>query len=226
MKMKINELEKALGISKANIRYYESEGFIFPKRNENGYRAYSNSDVEMLKKIIVYRKLGISINNIKSVIDKEKTLSDVVASSINEMKRNIETLKIAIEICEEIQNKAIDNSNFDTDYYWNEINNREANGEEFIPVESVDIIPFSTRLKNKLTYMLKLALCILCFFVFIYLFIFVGGYQLFESGDPILQELGVSVLIGVIIMFVIELFKSNSKRIENLEKRIEKLEKR
>lgn len=224
--MKINELEKALGISKANIRYYESEGLIFPKRNENGYRDYSNSDLEMLKKIIVYRKLGISINNIKLVIDKEKTLSDVVASSINEMKKNIETLKIAIEICEEIQNKAIDNSNFDTDYYWNEINNREANGEEFIPVESVDIIPFSTRLKNKLTYMLKLALCVLCSFVFIFLFIFVGGYQLFESGDPILQELGVSVLIGVIIMFVIELFKSNSKRIENLEKRIEKLEKR
>ena len=47
--MKINEIEKLLGLSKANIRYYENEGLINPSRTENGYRNYNEVDVALLK---------------------------------------------------------------------------------------------------------------------------------------------------------------------------------
>ena len=36
--MKINDVEQILGITKANIRFYEKEGLLNPSRNENGYR--------------------------------------------------------------------------------------------------------------------------------------------------------------------------------------------
>ena len=39
--MKINEVEQMLGISKANIRFYEKQNLLTPRRNENGYREYS-----------------------------------------------------------------------------------------------------------------------------------------------------------------------------------------
>lgn len=48
--MKINEIEKLLGLSKANIRYYENEGLINPSRTENGYRNYNEVDVALLKR--------------------------------------------------------------------------------------------------------------------------------------------------------------------------------
>ena len=36
--MKINEVEKIIGITKKNIRFYEKEGLLSPCRNkENGY---------------------------------------------------------------------------------------------------------------------------------------------------------------------------------------------
>lgn len=41
--MKIKDVEKQVGISKANIRFYEEEGLIHPARNqENNYRVFRN----------------------------------------------------------------------------------------------------------------------------------------------------------------------------------------
>ena len=49
--MKINEVETRVGITKKNIRFYEEKGLVSPKRNDtNGYREYSEEDVEILQK--------------------------------------------------------------------------------------------------------------------------------------------------------------------------------
>ena len=46
-KININQVEKLTGVSKRNIRFYEKEGLLFPKRNsENGYRVYDETDME------------------------------------------------------------------------------------------------------------------------------------------------------------------------------------
>lgn len=47
--MKINEIEKLLGLSKANIRYYENEGLINPSRTENGFIDIGNIDIAPFK---------------------------------------------------------------------------------------------------------------------------------------------------------------------------------
>ena len=49
----VNDVEKQLNIPKATIRFYEKEGLLSPKRNENSYREYNDEDIELLKKIIV-----------------------------------------------------------------------------------------------------------------------------------------------------------------------------
>lgn len=140
--MKINEIEKLLGLSKANIRYYENEGLINPSRTENGYRNYNEVDVALLKKIIIYRKLGISISEIKAVLTNQKSLSGAIADSVKNMSGDIERLNASIEICEEIESRNIDNNDFDIDYFWNEIKNHESNGNEFIDIGNIDIAPF------------------------------------------------------------------------------------
>ena len=63
--MKINEVEKLLDIPKASIRFYEKEGLLNPKRNVNSYREYSDDDVELLKKVMVLRKIGVPVEDIK-----------------------------------------------------------------------------------------------------------------------------------------------------------------
>ena len=49
--MKINELEKILGIERANIRYYEREGLIDPKRGDNGYRDIMDTAGDYIEKV-------------------------------------------------------------------------------------------------------------------------------------------------------------------------------
>ncbi|MCR5229198.1 MAG: MerR family transcriptional regulator, partial [Solobacterium sp.] len=50
--MKINQVEELTGITRKNIRFYEEEGLISPKRNPaNGYREYSLQDVDHLNRI-------------------------------------------------------------------------------------------------------------------------------------------------------------------------------
>ncbi|MDK2951605.1 MAG: hypothetical protein PWQ77_1270 [Kosmotogales bacterium] len=70
--MLINEVSKVTNLTKKAIEYYSEKGLIFPSPLENGYREFSGNDVERLKKISVLRKLGISTNDIKTVLnDKE-----------------------------------------------------------------------------------------------------------------------------------------------------------
>ena len=63
--MKINEVERLVGITKRNIRFYEKEGLLAPGRNaDNGYRDYGEADVEALKKIKLLRKLSVPMEEI------------------------------------------------------------------------------------------------------------------------------------------------------------------
>lgn len=53
--MTIKEVEEQTGLSRSTIRFYEKEKLIEPLRNDkNGYRDYSETDVEKLKKLLIY----------------------------------------------------------------------------------------------------------------------------------------------------------------------------
>lgn len=80
-------------------------------------------------------------------------------------------------------------------------------------------------MKNNLKLIAKFLLSWVISFLVIYLFIFFGGYKLFETDGIILKEIGVSFIIGFVIFLAFEWFKDNRKKIDELEKRIEKLEK-
>ena len=58
--MNIGQLEAALGMTRANIRFYEKEGLLSPTRSENGYRDYTGSDLDTLRRIKLLRQLQFS----------------------------------------------------------------------------------------------------------------------------------------------------------------------
>ena len=43
--MLIREVEERCGISKKNIRFYEQQGLLQPKRNASNYREYEEADL-------------------------------------------------------------------------------------------------------------------------------------------------------------------------------------
>lgn len=65
--MKIKQVEELVGITSKNIRFYEEQGLLTPERAENGYREYHEENIKTLKKIKLLRKLGVPVEEIKSV---------------------------------------------------------------------------------------------------------------------------------------------------------------
>lgn len=85
--MTIKEVEERTGLARSNIRFYEKEKLIHPSRNEqNGYRDYSERDVEDLKKIAYLRTLGISIEDIRNVIREKVSLPEILERYVNELE--------------------------------------------------------------------------------------------------------------------------------------------
>lgn len=67
--MLLNEVVNVVGMTKRAVKYYEEKGLLSVDKDNNGYRNYSVQDVETLKKISIYRKLGISIKDIQSLLE-------------------------------------------------------------------------------------------------------------------------------------------------------------
>lgn len=99
--MTIKEVEERTGLSRSNIRFYEKEGLIKPRRNTgNSYRDYSEKDIEELQKIAYLRTLGISIEEILQVVEKRADLHEIVKRQIPLLEQQLSELHNAKRMCE------------------------------------------------------------------------------------------------------------------------------
>ena len=139
--MTIKELEQELEIPRATIRFYEKENLINPKRSENSYREYSDDDVVTLKKIIILRKIGLSVADIKNALDGASPLLELVPKNISELQNQIKELEGAINVCKIMQDRNEEIFSLDTALYWNEIKKQEKAGLKFREILN-DVIEF------------------------------------------------------------------------------------
>ena len=77
--MQILELESKTGLDRATIRHYEKEGLVQPARRENGYRDYSDDNVNDLLKIKLLRQLGMSLDKIRKLQQGSDGFSNALA---------------------------------------------------------------------------------------------------------------------------------------------------
>ena len=148
--MKINEVEKLLNIPKATIRFYEKEGLLTPQRKENSYREYSDTDIEELKKIIILRKIGIAVEDIKQVQNGNLLLQNALSKNLNDLYAQMEELKGAIKVCDMMQKKDENFVSLDENYYWNMIQEEEASGRTFSDIAK-DYLLFEKDVLDRLT---------------------------------------------------------------------------
>lgn len=89
-----NEVQNKTGLTRKAIEYYKEKGIINPVRLENGYRDYSEKDVEILEKVALFTKLGLSLKEIREIIFDDGSLSSVLRTkqyelSVEEKKKEI-----------------------------------------------------------------------------------------------------------------------------------------
>lgn len=89
-----SEVQNKTGLTRKAIEYYEEKGIIDPVRLENGYRDYSEKDVEILEKVTLFTKIGLNLKEIREIIFEGGSLSSVLRTkqyelSIEEKKKEI-----------------------------------------------------------------------------------------------------------------------------------------
>jgi len=96
--MKIKDVAYLTGITKANIRYYESEGLLLPNRESNGYRTYDEEHVKSLLKIKLLRTLGLTVETIKLLGEGRTTLEAALTERKVQFQRQHESLALSERI--------------------------------------------------------------------------------------------------------------------------------
>ena len=106
--VKINEIEALTGITKKNIRFYEEQGLLSPRRNsENGSRDYGEQELLILRRIRLLRKLGVPIEEIRQMFAGTHTVGDGMRRHLVTLERERRNLEQSMELCRELQNREI-----------------------------------------------------------------------------------------------------------------------
>ena len=137
--MKINEVEAAVGVTKKNIRFYEEEGLISPRREPgNGYRSYSEADVERLRRIKLLRKLDVPLAEIRQMLEGECTLAEGMTRQLERLHTRRTDLDEAVNFCTLLQRETVSLNELDVEQTLARLAAREEQGVTFVNIERTD----------------------------------------------------------------------------------------
>ncbi len=180
--MTIKDVEERTGLSRSNIRFYEKEKLIKPSRNEsNGYRDYSENDVENIKKIAYLRTLGISIEDIRSIISEKVTLQEMLEKQKEVLKNQITDLNKAKLMCEKMPDgESISYEKLQVEQYVTDLHDYWKDNRTVFKLDSVSFLYIWG---SMLTWTMITALCLI---------IWVLSYSKLPTETPVQWSKGVA----------------------------------
>lgn len=137
--MKIKQAEELVGITSKNIRFYEDQGLLQPRRSDNGYREYSKEDIVILKKIKFLRKFDTPLEEIHQLFQGKMSMQECLENrgqALELEQKNVEKMRMLtgqmLGQC-----KSIDK--LDIDYWLDEMEKMEKEGVDFVDLCKLDI---------------------------------------------------------------------------------------
>lgn len=187
--MFINEVEHIVGLSKKSIRYYEENGLLTPKRNQqNDYRIYDDSDIQKLKVIKFLRELDVPIRDLKLLNEHKKTLRECMEERIQKIEEQEANYQKIKNMCMDISHSNDTFEEIHIDVYFKAMNVLNKEGFTMREIKS-----------NKVK---KISGAVISSLIFGSIFLFVIGiisYFQFTESDNI------PWVIYLFIMFVLVL---------------------
>ena len=200
--MKINEVEALVGITRKNIRFYEAEGLLCPRRNsQNGYRDYGEAEVEVLRRIKLLRKLGLPLEEIRQMQRGAHTVGDGMRRHLISLERERQNLEAAIRLCGGLTDRQERLEDLDAESLLAEMARMEQEGTTFMNKQKQD-----TKRRRYVAPVLITVLMAVLMAGLIWLFLW--AFAVDPAGAPPLPVLALfvaipaAVVIGVVIALV------------------------
>ncbi len=138
--MKISEIEIKTGMDRTNIRFYEREGLISPIRMENGYREFTEEDLETLLRIKLLRSIHVPLSEIKSLMDGEVSLTQILDQQMDVLGNEKEDIGFAQDICRMMKAEEASLLNLDAKKYLDQLDEKAvATGTEYFFVKQDEL---------------------------------------------------------------------------------------
>ena len=95
MSLTVTSLARSCNLARSTVLYYESIGLVKrPKRSAGNYRVYSEKDLERLRQICTYRDAGLTLADIRSILDAPGSdAAAVLRRRLTELSAGIERLR-------------------------------------------------------------------------------------------------------------------------------------
>lgn len=99
------QLARTAGVTERTLRFYDKKGLLHPSEiEENGYRKYTDEDLITLQRILMFKSLGFSLDEIsvllldsrKDIVQSLRTQKELLQDKIARMKSLSDTLDLAI----------------------------------------------------------------------------------------------------------------------------------
>ena len=98
--MRIGELAERAGTTTRTLRYYESRGLLSARRDGNGYRAYDEADLALLRQIRLLQDFGFGLEETRPFVDCLRAghpSGDSCPASLEVYRRKLDELDECIE---------------------------------------------------------------------------------------------------------------------------------
>lgn len=148
--MKINQVEKLIGLPKHTIMYYEKEGLVNPRRDENGYRHFDKVDIQTLQFIMQLRDMQLTIDEIKEIMNGELSIREAINAKEEFLTRKIDELEASKKLIESHKRRQKVNIAFDDEILINKLYERLYLNETemkivdtFLPLDEIKNIDIS-----------------------------------------------------------------------------------
>ncbi len=198
--MKIYQVEELVGITKKNIRFYEEQKLLCPKRNpENDYREYSLADVRQLEKIKLLRKLSVPIEEIRLLENGKISLTQSMNQQIERIEKEQESAEVMKKLCIKLRDEATDLQTLNASSYLSEMEKMEEEGTKFKDIQKEDI----NRKKKSGAIIAASFICL------ILILCFIGMFFVYRTEPAILGPVIITglITIGLVIVIIVVLIQ-------------------
>ena len=203
--MKINQVEELVGITKKNIRFYEDQGLICPKRESNGYREYSLLDVKCLNQIKLLRRLEVPIEEIRKIQMGEITLTDCLEQHISQFTYKQGQIDIMKEMCKKMIDAQTNLDNLDAEAYLDDMRRLEEGGVSFMDVRKTDV----KKVKRG-----PIIAALVCIIFFLAMIIIVGWAMMVDPETPIGM---IAVFIAIFVAMIVGVLLALRQRLKEID---------
>ena len=105
VELTVGQVAESFGVTVRTLHHYDAEGLVVPStRTHAGYRLYTDADLTRLATVVTYRRLGMSLDEVRALLDGVGTPEEhlrrqrhAVVSRLGELEELVTAIDRALE---------------------------------------------------------------------------------------------------------------------------------